>query len=463
MGTTAAESLFEWAHAEFGNAALGNSLRTQRLVAMAHQAAERPAGKITEVFDNSAQREAAYRFVESVHVDYRDVARAAWSATAARSDGEDVVRVAVDGSTLTLTDRVGAKNHGKIGQRKDTARGAEVMTALAMTESGVPLGIASQCWWYRSDTKAKLPAKKRTVWEKETRYWLDAIRLSEEAFAAADCSARRWYQCDAGADFRELLRLAANSDQWYTIRACQDRLTADDHGSRLWSTLALAPLGGTFDFEVPAGRKRQARTASIEVRYKCVTLKPRHQLKGSRDPFTLWAVFAQERGTTPEGEDPIEWLLLTNRPVESFDTAQEVIRSYALRWRVEEFHKTWKSVCHVEQSQLEQSSFQIWAAILASVAVRAERLKQLARQVPESSAAEHFSAIELEALEILRQPKDSDIGRRPPTLKQAVRWLAEIGGYTGNSRSGPPGSITIGRGLARLEPAATVLRRARMR
>lgn len=458
MNTTATESTVEWARAEFGSANLGNKLRTERLVAMASRAAERPAGKLTAVFENGAEREAAYRFVENVHVSYRDVARGAWMATVDRAGTEDVVCIAVDGSSITLTDRVGSKNHGRMSNVKDKARGAQVMTALAMNQSGVPIGVASQCWWYRPDKPVSTPAKKRTVWEKESRYWLDVIRLSEEQFVNAASSARRWYQCDAGADFRELLRQAADSDQWYTIRAAQDRLTADGDGEHLWAAVEATPLSGTFDLEVPAGRSRKARTALIEVRFQRVSIRPRHALKGTRAPFELWAVHAREQGTTPAEEAPIEWMLLTNHAVHSFCDAQVVIRRYGLRWRVEEFHKTWKSVCRIEESQLEQSAFQVWAAILASVAVRAERLKRLARETPAAPAAEFFSAAELEALVLLRQPKALD-AERPIELGQAVRWLADIGGYTGNSRSGPPGSIVLGRGLARLEPAAMVLSR----
>ena len=33
-----------------------------------------------------------------------------------------------------------------------------------------------------------------------------------------------------------------------------------------------------------------------------------------------------------------------------------------------------------------------------------------------------------------------------PTMATAIRWIAELGGYTGKSSGGPPGATTIGRG-----------------
>jgi len=41
-----------------------------------------------------------------------------------------------------------------------------------------------------------------------------------------------------------------------------------------------------------------------------------------------------------------------------------------------------------------------------------------------------------------------------PTVSQATEWVARLGGYTGKSSGGPPGSITIGRGLTYLRAVA---------
>ncbi|MBN1960625.1 MAG: hypothetical protein JW841_06740, partial [Deltaproteobacteria bacterium] len=113
-----------------------------------------------------------------------------------------------------------------------------------------------------------------------------AIRLVNQAFEDTGCTTQRWYQCDAGADFRELLRQASTSQQWYTIRVCQDRITLD--GDRqLWATVAAAELAGSYELAIPPGRKRAARKALLDVRYKQVTLKPQNANKGSREPFTL--------------------------------------------------------------------------------------------------------------------------------------------------------------------------------
>ncbi len=456
MATQTTETLEEtgrWAVEEFGNAVLGNTLRTSRLVVMAARAAETPAGRTTEAFSDPAEREGAYRFVENLHVDDKAVARAAHEATARRCAGQPFVFVSVDGCTLSVTDSTGGKGFGKVGTRDTRGRGIEVMNAVAITPEGTPVGLCGQDWWTRRDTPVSTPSHERELHEKETRYWLKCIDGVNEAFESAGVQTQRWYQLDAGADFRELLAWAVETNDFVTVRAAQDRCVAEDEGY-LWATVEAAPILGILEVEIPRGRKRKPRTAELELRSCPVTLL----LPRGLGPAELHAVLAQEVGTTPRGETPISWLLITNMDVNSFEDARLVVYGYSQRWRVEEFHKSWKSVCKVEESQLEVLAFKVWATILASVAMRIERLKYLARNTPDAPATVELADVEIEAIMALkrRKPKDYDPDRTP-TIAQAVRWIAELGGYTGKQSGGPPGTIVIGRGLRDVEIAARVL------
>lgn len=86
----------------------------------------------------------------------------------------------------------------------------------------------------------------------------------------------------------------------------------------------------------------------------------------------------------------------------------------------------------------------------ASAATRVEQLKHLSRATPDAPASDIFSALEIEALKAAkqRQKKRTEvIPEGVPTIGQAVGWIADLGGYTGKNSGGPPGSITIGRGM----------------
>jgi hypothetical protein len=447
------ENTGDWAIEEFGSAALGNKLRNQRLVSMASRAAETPDGRVSAVFPNDAEREGAYRLLENLNFDDKDTARAAHKACAKRCVGKPFVFVPVDGCTVSVTDTTGNKGFGKVGTRKTRARGIEVMNAIAVDQAGTPVGVCSQIWWTRRDTPVSRPSRKRKLHEKETRYWLHCIDEVNATFAAISSETIRWFQLDAGADFAEMLSHAVESDQLVTVRAAQDRCVAGEAG-RLWATVESSPLLGTMEVKVPRGRKRKARTALLEVRSCPVQLL----LPRGLSTALLHAVLTTEVETTPEGEEPITWLLITNKVVTSFEDAKLVVFGYTQRWRVEEFHKSWKSVCKVEKSQMDVLPFKLWATILASVAMRVERLKYLARTKPEEPATIELSETEVQAIVALKDKKPRDYDpNQIPTIAQAVRWIAELGGYTGKQSGGPPGTIVIGRGLRDVEIAARVL------
>lgn len=420
---------------------------------MASRAAETPGGRVTEVFSVPAEREGAYRLVENVNVDDKAVARAAHEACARRCESEGFVFVAVDGCTLSVTDVTGDKGFGKVGTKDTRGRGIEAMNAIAVNADGTSLGLCGQVWWTRRDQPVAKPSHERKLHEKETRYWLHCINGVNAAFESAEVETPRWFQLDAGADFRELLAWAVETEHLVTVRAAQDRCVAEEDGY-LWASVGATPVLGRIEVKVPRGRKRKARTAVLELHGCPVTLL----LPGGLEPAELHAVLAQEVGTAPRGETPISWLLLTNMEVKSFEDARLVVYGYTLRWRVEEFHKSWKSVCKVEESQLEVLGFKIWATILASVAMRIERLKYLARHTPEEPATVELTEVEVKAIVALKRKKPKDYSPdRMPTIAQAVRWIAELGGYTGKQSGGPPGTIVIGRGLRDVEIAVRVL------
>src|SRR5882757_8895601 len=103
-----------WAQEEFGGASLGDVRRAQRLVMMAAVAAQRPAGKVTEVFTKAAEQEGAYRFLRSPQIDDEEVSASAHRAAAGRCRGQPFAYVPGDGSSLNLTDRSGKKGFGQV-------------------------------------------------------------------------------------------------------------------------------------------------------------------------------------------------------------------------------------------------------------------------------------------------------------------------------------------------------------
>ena len=456
----AQQAAADWAKEEFGHAQLGNKLRTARLVKMATRVANGPAGLVTRVFRTARERVGAYRFVENAAICVERMVASSALATIRRAQ-DGWVFVPVDGSSLTLADPKLRRGLGSVGSYLKKGRGLKVMSSIGVSPDGTPLGLLDLLWWTRETVPERKETRtKRRIDQKETRYWLQVIQRVRDAFAKAKTLAVPWFQLDREGDFREMLESIANmADCRVTVRAASNRKLATGEVGYLWDDLLRQAPGGTYGLPVASGPQRQARTARMTVRWARVTLQLRNQRHSSRDPrtsVTLWAVLALESGTTPPNESPLQWMMLTNAAITDHYEACEVIYGYSLRWRIEEFHRAWKSQCDVEASQLHQvNPIQRWATLLAAAAMRIERLKHLGRNEPESPATVEFSREEIDAIIVLRQPKGVTQGETP-SIGQAVRWVADLGGYIGPS-NGPPGATVLGRGLQQVETAAIVL------
>ncbi len=449
METSAAH----WAQAEFGGAKLGDARWRARLVAMATLVARRPGGRVSEVFVKSADRQGAYGLLESDVVAESAVRAAMFGAAARRCAEEPFVFCPVDGSSLNLTDLGRTKGFGSIGARSRGARGMKVISALALSPQGVPLGLTAQVWWARGE-RATRHRRLRKTEDKEIGRWRDAMNQSRQVISAEAPGTRVWYQLDREGDAWPILEQADAGEHWYTIRAHHDRRVILPSGGETYlrSLLDLQRDLSGYSLPVPARPTRAARTANMRIRACTATLEFRDRRTDRRFRKTVNVVLAREQGTTPAGEKPIEWLLLTNRPIETEEQLHQVVFGYSLRWRIEDFHRAWKSgACGVEQSQLRTVQATIkWATILAAVAVRIERIKLLSRTEPERPATDEFSDAELRAITLLRFEHSASQYYGDgvvPTLAQATRWLGEIGGYTGKSSGGPPGTVTLTRGL----------------
>ncbi|HEX9016205.1 MAG TPA: IS4 family transposase [Chloroflexota bacterium] len=452
----------EWAHREFGQAKLKDARWLSRLVLVAAQAARRPAGKVTEVFGNDAARQGAYGLLESEDVTGEQVGASMFKACAKRCACEEFVFCAVDGSSVTVTDLNNDKDLGSIGTRKQRSRGVKVISALAIGAKGVPLGLASQVWWKRTTPASKRKHRnRRRTEEKEIQRWLDTMERSRQVMSEHAPRTKLWFQLDREGDAWPILQRADLDGHWFTIRGNHNRRVILESGrqSYLRDVLAQQPVAPQYELQVSGAPKRTARVANMAVQACRMTLDFRDKRTKKHFSKQVNVVLAREQGTTPSGEKAIEWLLLTNRPVSAEQDIKQIVFGYAQRWRIEDFHRTWKSgTCRVEDSQLRSAEALIkWATILAAVAVRAERIKLLSRKEPDRPASDEFSPVEIRAIVLLRFGKSAKKhldDAQVHTLAQVTLWLAQIGGYTGKSSGGPPGSVTLTRGLK--EVAAVV-------
>ena len=105
--------------------------------------------------------------------------------------------------------------------------------------------------------------------------------------------------------------------------------------------------------------------ASVKLKYQRLRVYPPVGKQKDYPPLMLTVIYAQE-GCTPRGRDRIDWKLITNLPVHSRKDAVGMLTWYAMRWRIETFHKILKTGCRAEASKLRTAEHGYVARLVTS-------------------------------------------------------------------------------------------------
>jgi len=138
--------------------------------------------------------------------------------------------------------------------------------------------------------------------------------------------------------------------------------------------------------------------------------------------------------------------------VRSRQAAIEKLKWYALRWKIELFHKVLKSGCKVEESRLRTAPRLV--NLIATCCVLAWRIfwmTMINRSNPSAAPTLALTQLELELLDRLGKPPSA---APATTLSHYINRIARLGGYLGRKNDPPPGNIVMWRGLARLTDIA---------
>jgi len=448
----------DWAVAELGGAQLGDRRLTERLLTLARDCYARPQAQLPQACATRAKTKAAYRFFDHARVTLQSLLAPHYQATAQRAAEQAVVLAVQDSSGLNYTAHPATEGLGPLNTKADRSLGLWLHDTLALTPQGLPLGLVDIQLWARDADSIGQRERRHTrpIEDKESAKWLTSYTAA--CALAQHCPETRVVSVgDREADVYELFVAAAAQPQGarLLVRAERTRRMTQTQGS-LWQFMAHQPLAGTQALAVPRRAGRPARTATLQVRFACVPLKAPKR-KPHLPAVTLWAVWAREVDAPP-GVEPLEWMLLTDVAVARFEQACERLAWYATRWQIEVYHRTLKSGCRIEERQLGTvKRLEACLAIDLVVAWRIFHLAKLGRETPEVPCTVFFEEAEWKALWI-RVNRTPALPETPPSLRQAMRMLASLGGFLGRTCDGEPGNQTLWLGLQRLDDITHMFR-----
>lgn len=331
-------------------------------------------------------------------------------------------------------------------------RGFFVHPVVAVdTEDEALLGVVGAHIWTRGEETTPMHHD-IPFDEKESRRWLAGAEMAAERLAPV--ATQVVVVSDREGDIYPMFARRPEAVE-LVVRAAHDRVLVE--GGNLFAAPAAWPALGTAQVKIQPKRPGdKGRTATVAIKAGTVTVKRPRSAPDRCEPRTLTLGLVEVRETeAPKGVGkPLLWHLVTTLPVATLADAQEVVRLYRLRWRIEEVFRIMKSDgLDIEESQLETAGRLLNLAALALVA--AARTIQLvdARDGSARPATDVIAPEEIEAAAALSSTLEGGTQRQKnPHPKGSLAWLswiaARLGGW--NCYYKPPGPKTMMRGLDRL-------------
>lgn len=460
------EAPLGWAEKHFGEVDLGDPRRNQRAVTIAAAMATNPDRSIPQMFINPYEIKAAYNFFRHPEAAPDNLQQAHREVVIEQLHGAGRSLLLEDSSEMTWPGNEPIPGLGPIGTGAAGLQGFHLHSVLAVRWCweaeeadrwpGRPtvevLGLPVQHYHVRQPRPKGEPANHSKVLKyraRESQWWEEAGQAIGPAPEDQQIEGTR--VCDRGADLYEQPVSCQELNHRFVLRASQDRCLTNPEGrlvtGKLFATARSQAAVGEFRLELRARPGQAARTAQLQVSAVEVWLRaPQRPGKG---PGYLPPVRGQVgrvwEASPPPSVEALEWVLLTDWPVENYAQALEVVLVYATRWLIEEFHKALKTGNKAEELQLETAEGLFAAiAIKSVVALRLLDLRERVRLTPDAPA-EQSGLNELELI-VLRER----LPRPLKTVREVALAIGRLGGHMNRKSDGLPGWLTLLRGMTKL-------------
>lgn len=457
---------------------LGDTRLNERARMVLRSLAESPSSSLAKACDSESEREGMYRFFRNVRVDWEDLVAPHMKATASRASSCSSVLAIHDTTTIKVPDDADIESYINTGKKGFFAHTTLVTDA---SRDRFPLGVAGleiieRAEKRRTKTKsgrAKSGSETNKMKDKEYDRWERQVGSVNELLQHADVT----HVMDREADCFALLSYLIKEEMQFVIRLAKNRKARTAAPGSEWALVSdVLKDAKTFKrsrevFVSKRAKKtapkynkthpaRSHRLAQLNIAYAPMVLRAPAYAHDKTEEIQVNVVRIYETDV-PEGETPIEWMLLTNRKVSSKKHAQDIVDIYRQRWLIEEFFKALKTGCSYSKRHLTnvQSIYNTLASFLP-IAWRALLLRQLATN-PKASITDGLSPDEIKFLR--RYAKHLKV-QLPKALKaqNVLEFIASLGGH--RKHRGDPGWLTLMKGLERFQSVAEgwMLARAEM-
>ena len=445
---------------EFDLLKIGTKHNTDRARLIMSNMLENPGKSIYSQSSSRSEAKAAYQFFNNANLDIDEIGRVHRTRTIERIvETEQPILVIQDTTYVDYTSQAKKKDNNKIHKNM---RGIKLHSSIVTTHDGLNLGVLSQLSYnfdpYIEELLTKDQKKTRPIEDKESYRWIESfnesMHLLPEDIDVTVIS-------DREGDIYEYFHAVISKRRYFLTRIAQNRMIKDDDeittedNKKLFDSIRSTDCMGEICTKVPRNSHKNidSREAKLEVRYNKYEIKRPVIQRNNRalpESLTVYVIHVIEKNP-PSGVEPLEWFLMTNRPIITFEEAVQQVKNYLQRWKIERFHYTLKSGgCNIEDIQAR--SMEVTTSIImiySIVSVFIMNMTYAARLTPDAPCSLFFDDDEWKLLYSMVY-KTTEIPEKPITIKEAVKLIAWLGSGQRPPSDGDPGVKLIWRGLEKL-------------
>ena len=437
---------------DFAKLVLGGKRLKDRFLKFLTQCVENPNHNILSITGLRSDAKAVYRMFSNPKFDVNEIKTCATNSVFERMSG--TVLLVQDTTFINLDGHKKTKGLGI----NNNALGVRLHSCVAFTTEGLPLGLVSQSCDTRLADESELTKsqkKCRSIKEKESNKWFDPIQsvveqgTDETTFISVS---------DRESDMFELYDEFGMLGIYHIVRVAQDRRTDTDE--KLFALIHNTKAVTTVTKTIPRDTRnnKPKREATFELAYCHTNIQKPKTIRDKNRPKELPLTLVRiTEINPPKGEEPIEWILATNLPINNDSDLITIVGYYEFRWLIERFHYVLKSGLGAEEVQLRTfDKIQTMLYIFSIVALYIMAITYTARVIPELPCTVFFDEDEWKYLyRIVKKTKIPP--DKPYSMEKAVEYLGELGGYKRNPSDGAVGLESIWNGLFKLYFAIEII------
>ncbi len=435
-----------WVQDEFSKVNLNDKRLNFRLIKTTELLSAHPSQSINRSIEDYNDKKAAYRLFDNDKCTAEKIFSPHRNRTIERISGHKRVLSLHDTSFLNYDSHVETTGLGNIGghsttENEDGVRGLIFHGALAVSETGIPLGLQSIRIWSRPDV---------LEWAKESERWIEGL---QRAKATVKGDTQMVFITDREGDQFDLINESIELKCDLVIRSKHDRKINGKDYYLSWHLKKKIPAG-----IVQIDDPKNKRKAEVSISYSKISFndpdikRGEHLRRHDVDRVEVYVVEAKEKNP-PAAIAGLHWILLTTLPVNDIESALLVVDYYRKRWNIESYFKVLKKgCCEVEDCRLQtRDRLEKYLTLFSIIAWRLYWMVHVGRTDPKMDSGIILTEIEKRTL-YCHINKTKDLKKMPKmTVRNATRSIAKMGGFNGRKGDGHPGMITLWRGWIRLQ------------